>query len=182
MSYENERDIKFVELYQKYRNDVYRVSLQCTKNEQEAQDIAQKVFTAFYLRVDKIRTDRIEAYLRRAARNMSYNWLRDTKREREGVCMDEILELEGFYESAEDTYIHEETENERNLIFADLMKELYVENEMWHDILDSIYFLEMSHDETAELLGITKAVLYSKLHRAKQWFYKRYREKYKEFE
>lgn len=182
MSCEKERDIIFVELYQKYRNDVYRTCLKYTHNEEDAQDIAQKVFTAFYLRMGKIQPERVEGYLRRAAKNMSLNWLRDTKREREGVSLEEIIERESAYESVEDTYIYANERCEKESILATIMTELYLENKMWHDILECLYFLEMSHDETAKLLGITKAVLYSKLYRAKQWLNKRYREKCEEFD
>ena len=78
------KEEKFEELYQQYRNDVYKISLYYTKNEQEAQDITQKVFFALYLRMDKIELQNAREYLLRAARNLSYNWLRDTKKEREG--------------------------------------------------------------------------------------------------
>ena len=181
MSCEKERDIKFVELYQKYQNDVYRTCLKYTHNEHDAQDIAQKVFTELYLRMDKIQPERVVGYLVRAAKNMSLNWLRDTKREREGVCIDDIIEREGAYESVEDTYIYADERHEKETVLSTIMTELYMENKMWHDILECLYFLEMSHDETAKMLGITKAVLYSKLYRAKQWVDKRYREKSKEF-
>ena len=80
------KEEKFEELYQQYRNAVYRISLHYTKNEQEAQDIAQKTFFAFYLRMDKIKLECAREYLFRTAKNLSYNWLRDTKREREGEC------------------------------------------------------------------------------------------------
>ena len=60
------------------------------------------------------------------------------------------------------------------------MRELYLENEVWYEIINSIYCLEMSYDDVAELLNISKSVLYSKLYRAKQWIAKRYKEKYKE--
>lgn len=180
MGCENERDIKFEELYQKHYNYVYRICLKCIKNEQEAQDIAQKVFLAFYLRMDKMQLDCAEAYLVRAAKNMSKNWFRDTKRDRENGSLDEIWEPGSFQESAEEAYIHANDKREKGSIMAEVMDELYEENKMWHDIMEFIYFLEMPHDEVAQMLDITKSVLYSKLYRAKKWFAKRYREKKKE--
>ena len=174
------KEERFEELYQKYRNDVYKASLSITKNEQESQDITQKVFFAFYLRMDKIQIQKAYEYLTRAAKNMSYNWLRDTKKEREGEDAEESLDVQLHMESAEAICLSQEERYENRLILAEIMQELYIENEMWFEVVYSIYCLDMSHDDVAEMLGITKSVLYSKLYRAKQWIARRYKEKYKE--
>ena len=174
------KEEKFEELYQQYRNDVYKASLHITKNEQESQDITQKVFFAFYLRMDKIQMQKAHGYLIRAAKNLSYNWLRDTKKEREGEDAEESLDVKLHMESAEAILLSQEANYEKKLILANIMQELYMENEMWFEIVHSIYCLDMSHDDVAEMLGITKSVLYSKLYRAKQWIAKHYKEKYKE--
>lgn len=180
MGHDRGKEEKFEELYQQYRNDVYKISLYYTKNEQEAQDITQKVFFAFYLRMDKIQLQSAREYLLRAARNLSYNWLRDTKKEREGDDAEDVLAVQMHMESAEAIYLSRAERKERKEILSELMRELYIENEMWYEIIASIYCLGMSHDDVAELLDISKSVLYSKLYRAKQWIAKRYKEKYKE--
>ncbi len=180
MSCDRRKEEEFEKLYQQYRNDVYKISLYYTKNEQEAQDITQKVFFALYLRMDKIQTEYVKAYLITAAKNLSYNWLRDTKKEREGESVDTLTDTSILVESAEESYLLDENESEKKAFWAELMQQLYVENEMWYHILKSIYCLGMSHEDTAEVLGISKGVLYSKLYRAKKWIAKHYKEKYKE--
>ena len=174
------KEEKFEELYQQYRNDVYKISLYYTKNEQEAQDITQKVFFALYLRMDKIELQNAREYLLRAARNLSYNWLRDTKKEREGEDAEEVLDGQLYMESAEATCFSHIEHREKHQILTELMRELYIENENWYEIINLIYCLEMPYDEVTKLLGISKTVLYSKVYRAKQWLLKRYQEKYKE--
>lgn len=173
------KEERFEELYQQHRNDVYKISLYYTKNEQEAQDITQKVFFAFYLRMDKIQLEKAREYLIRAARNLSYNWLRDTKKEREGEDAENVFD-ELYVESVETTCFSRIEQQEENKILSELMRELYIENESWYEAINLLYCVGMSYDDVAKVLGITKAVLYSKTYRAKQWLAKRYQEKYKE--
>ncbi len=180
MSCDRKKEERFEKLYQQYRNDVYRISLYYTRNEQEAQDITQKVFFAFYLRMDKIQMEYVREYLVTAARNLSYNWLRDTKKEREGESVDTLSDTSVLVDSAEDSYLLDENVIEKRVFLGELMQQLYIENEMWYHILKSIYCLGMSHEDTAKLLRISKGVLYSKLYRAKKWIAKHYKEKYKE--
>ena len=180
MSCDRKKREIFEKLYQQYRNDIYKISLYYTKNEQEAQDITQKVIFALYLRLDKIQTEYVKAYLITAARNLSYNWLRDTKKERESESVEALSDTCVLVESAEDTYLLDEDEIEKKAFLGELMQQLYIENEMWYHVLKSIYCLGMSHEDTAKLLGISKSVLYSKLYRAKKWIAKHYKEKYEE--
>lgn len=145
-----------------------------TKDEYIAQDIAQKAFYKLYLHFDNVNLDSVRCYLLRTARNMSYNWLRDMKNETQGEYIENIPEESAILLSAEDEYLKEEKQKERQEFVQDLLHKLWEENESWYDILNLIYCLEKSHDEAAKELGISRDVLYSKLYRAKRWIRKHF--------
>ena len=70
------------ELFRRHYADLCRVALRFVSNEQEAEDIVQELFVSLW---DKRLTQRedleaVGAYLRRATRNRSLNYLRDRKR------------------------------------------------------------------------------------------------------
>lgn len=168
------KEKRFEEIYRTYVHDVYKISLYYTKDEYIAQDIAQKSFYKLYLHFDNVNLDSVRSYLLRTARNLSYNWIRDMKRETEGDYIDNIPEDRAVLLSAEDEYLKEEKQKERERFVQELLHELREENESWYDILNLIYCLEKSHDEAAKELGISRDVLYSKLYRAKRWIRKHF--------
>lgn len=172
------KDEVFEEIYRTYQNDVYKISLYFTKEEYIAQDIAQKAFYKLYLHFENVNLDSVRSYLLRTARNLSYNWLRDMKRETQGEYIDNIPEERAILLSAEDEYIREEKRKERQEFASEIMQKLWEENESWYDILNLIYCLGKPHDEAARELGISRDVLYSKLYRAKRWIRKHFEEKY----
>ena len=70
------------ELFRRYYADLCRVALRFVNNEQEAEDIVQELFVSIWEKRSAQREDltSVRAYLRRAARNRSLNFLRDRKR------------------------------------------------------------------------------------------------------
>jgi RNA polymerase sigma-70 factor (ECF subfamily) len=70
------------ELFRRYYPELCRVALRFVINEQEAEDIIQELFVSIWEKRETQRDDlgSVGAYLRRAARNRSLNYLRDRKR------------------------------------------------------------------------------------------------------
>lgn len=179
MEYKRIKEVRFEKIYRTFQNDVYKISLYYTKEEHIAQDISQKVFYQFYLHFDNVNLDSVRSYLLRSARNMSYNWLRDTKREVHGEHLDVIQEEDIPHYSTEDEYIRDEQARERKEFVVMLLERLREENESWYEIVNLIYCLEKPHHEVAKELGISRDVLYNKLYRAKKWMQKKFAEEYK---
>lgn len=178
MEYKMIKDEKFNRIYRTYQNDVFKISLYYTKDEYISQDITQKVFYQFFLHLDNVKKDSIRAYLIRSARNLSYNWLRDTKREVNGDLLDIIPEENVPQYSTEDEYIRDEEERERKVFVAMLMERLREENESWYDVVNLVFCMEKPHDLAAKELGITREVLYNRLYRAKKWLRKKFEDEY----
>lgn len=181
MEYERTKDEIFDEIYRTYQKDVYKISLYFTKDTYIAEDIAQKSFIKLYLHFEDVNLDCVRAYLFRTARNLSYNWLRDSQKEWRGEYLENIPEENVPQYSVEDQYIHREEQDRKREFIGKIMEELYEENESWYDILHLIYGLEKSHEQVAEELRITRDVLYSKLYRAKRWIRKKFENEYENF-
>lgn len=179
MEYKRIKEEKFEEIYRTFQNDVYRISLYYIKDMHTAQDITQKVFYQFYMHYENINPDSVRAYLFRSARNLSYNWIRDTKREVGGEYLDVMPEENVPQYSTEDEYIRDEHEREAKEFVSFLMEQLREENESWYNIVNLIYCMEKPHDEVAKELGISREALYNKLYRAKKWMRKKFETEYK---
>ena len=115
----------------------------------------------------------------RSAKNLLFNYFRDTKREVQDVEGAEVLlRKEHATESLEESYLREEKrieeENFSTVILADLQKN-YPNG---YEVIYRIFNEDKSHDEIAEELGISKDVLYSRLRRVKNWIRKKYRKDY----
>ncbi|MEM9930071.1 MAG: RNA polymerase sigma-70 factor [Bacteroidota bacterium] len=69
-------------LFRRYYADLCRIALRFVQDEQEAEDIIQDLFVSIWEKRATQREDleAVGAYLRRAARNRSLNYLRDRKR------------------------------------------------------------------------------------------------------
>lgn len=171
------KEERFEEIYRIYQHDVYKISVYYTKDDYIAQDIAQKAFYKLYLHFENVNIDSVRSYLLRTARNLSYNWLRDSKYE-QGDYVDNIPEEIAILRSAEDEYILDEKQRERQEFVGEIMQKVSEENESWYEILNLIYCLDKPHDEAARELGMSRDVLYNKLYRAKRWIRKHYEKEY----
>lgn len=180
MPYNAHKGEKFEEVYRTYRNDVYRTSLYYIKDPDVAQDITQNVFYYFYCHFDNVNPDSIRAYLLRSCRNLSYNWLRDNKRQVGGDYIDNMPEENIPQYSVEDQYIRQEQDVSNREFIGRIMEELREENPSWYHILNLIYCLEKSHEDVCDELNMTRDVLYSKLYRAKRWIRKKFENEYRE--
>ncbi len=180
MQYNKINSEKFNEIYKTFHNDVYKLSLYYTKDTYAAEDVVQKVFYQFYIHSSNVDEDRVRAYLLHSARNMSFNWLRDKKKEVTGEYLDVLEEEEVPYHSAEDEYIRDERSRERSLFVNDMLECLRKENESWYQVVNLILCLDKPHDEVAKELGMTRDVLYSKLYRAKKWLRKNFEKEFKD--
>ena len=174
------KEERFAELYLRYKNIVYRTSLHYTKNACEAEDIMQKIFCRLLEYLDYVNEEKLEGYLVKAAKNMSYNWLRNTKKEREGIEFEDLTDHSVITQSAEELYLQKEKEEDMRVFSSEMMERVREENESWYHIINLIYGLGVSHDDAAKMLGISKSVLYSKLHRAKKWIRKHFYDKFED--
>lgn len=173
------KEEKFENIYRTYEHDVYRVALYFTKDAFTAQDVSQKAFYNFYLHMDNVSEERIRPYLLRTARNLSYNWTRDSRWEYQGEYLENIPEDKLSLLGPEEAYVRQEYQRDVKEFFDELMSVLQEENESWYNILTLVYGLGKKQEDVAYELGLTLEVLHSKIYRAKRWIRKRYENEYR---
>ena len=175
MTIRTDSEERFDEIYVEYKKDIYQICKSYLKDEDLANEIMHKTFVKVYERYRHEKPEKMKAYLSYAAKHLSLNYIRDTKHE---VQSDEIevhaMQQAEVVPSPEDSMIHEENRKRRIAFGASIFREVEAKNANWYAILYMMIVLEMDHDEIAEKLGITKEVLYARLHRAKVWIRKTY--------
>ncbi len=71
----------FQELYESYAPEVYRFALWLAGDRSEAEDITSETFVRAWVRIDKIRTETLKAYLFTVARNFYLEQQRKNNRQ-----------------------------------------------------------------------------------------------------
>ena len=177
MEHEIGKEETFESIYRTYETCIYRLCLSLTRNEEDAKELSQRTFFEFYLRMDNINLELAGAYLSRTAKNLAYNMTRDNRRR----AYEELEELdESTYAtmSVEDAYIEKEEKAEKKGFSNSILDHIREKNMFWFQVIYRAYCLNMSHAEIANELGLSKDVVNSRIHRAKEWLLKNYREEY----
>ncbi len=71
------KEEKFDVLYQSYVGDIYKVCLYLTKNQEQAQEAAQRTFVKFYDCFENVSSDCVFAYLVNTAKNFACDYKKD---------------------------------------------------------------------------------------------------------
>lgn len=147
------------EIYRLYHRAMYNTSIRIVGDATEAEDIMQD---AFFKAFDKINTYRNEvsfgAWLKRIVVNMALDFVK--KRKLPQVSIDEAYVLSDEANEEDYNYSPESVEQLMNAI-----KEL---PEGYRLVVTLFYIEGYSHDEIADMLGITSSTSRSQLVRAKK--------------
>lgn len=180
MEYESTKEERFESIYRSYEADVYRACLHLAQDEYLAEEMTQQAFVNFYERFDTLEIECVKGYLIQSAKNLIYNYYRDTQKEwKPDEEEEELLEMNLITGSVEDQYFDEMKKALAKELTDEILAGLKEHNEGWYDMIYKMFILDMSHEEISQELGVTKEVLYSRLHRAKLWIQKNYKENFK---
>lgn len=178
-----EREALFDEIYRKYESVVYNVAMSLLQDEDAASDVVQEAFWRFHERMDDICDTSVRAYLIVSVRNLSYNYVRDEKHEVQSENVEiEAVKAEIPSESAEETYFCGERRKMKIQLGAEIFEALREKNEGWYEIMYLAYVENMSYDEIAVKLGLTKDGLYCRVYRAKEWIQRKYGYRFEDVE
>lgn len=181
MKSKSELESKFNSIYQAYEQEVYRVCLYYVRDSYAAHDLAQQVFINFYERYESVSETGVKAYLLISARNLSYNYLRNAKKEMQsGEVEGEATKKDYVTESLEEKYIEEEERKKRIAFGAQIFQEIREKHSVWYEPLYMMLVQGMDYDEISEKLGVSKGLLYSRIHRAKEWILEEYGAEFKD--
>ena len=152
----------FSEIYKKYVMTAYSAAMQVVHNEADADDIAQETMVKLYLNIDALDEDRVEGWVRVAAKNLGIDYQRKTQRF-DWNELDEDLRAE-----------------EMELPTLEVMDALKDHDESGYYITREIKVHERSEKEVASEMGITIGNLRVKMTRTKKWLCQHFADKARE--
>lgn len=181
MKFKSKSDDEFNSIYWAYEHDVYRVCLHYVKDEHVARELTQRTFIKFYERNIDVSETGVKAYLLTAVKNLAFNHIRDEKRAQQRL-ENEANEYLADYatQSLEERYIEEEERRKRIAFGAQIFQDIKEKHSVWYDPLYLMLVKGMDYDEISEQLHVSKALLYSRIHRAKEWILKEYGAEFKD--
>lgn len=171
-----EENVIYEDLFEKYSDMVYRICASIVKNHHAALDLTQEVFIQAYRKRASIRTDNMQAWLRKTAKNKSINYYRKNKRDyQREVSVDsyfgETLELEAMNHVV--ALIQElfSANPEDNILFKELVQQVAVaigELEVPSNYIVIEHLIDGKPLKAiAESYGLNQQTTYTKARRAK---------------
>lgn len=145
-------------LMQNYQEQVYKVALSFTKNQDSAMDVTQNVFLKAYQNIAGFRGDSLfKTWLTRIAYNESQNWQKKNKH----VFSDEDPDKTAAFDGIEEEYLANENR-------TTLLRSLYTLNTKYRLAVVLRYFENYSIREIADTLSCSEGVVKNMLFRSLQ--------------
>ncbi|MBN1955458.1 MAG: sigma-70 family RNA polymerase sigma factor [Anaerolineae bacterium] len=150
------------ELYELYKNRIFRAALAITRDRQGAEDVLQEAFLRLFTHVDQIRTDvPVGPWLYRVTVNLSCTWLQ--KRRRRFPLLDSILD-----QLAAPLHLSPERLVERGEVYEAVQRAI-ANLPLSHRIVVVLFYLEgLNLSEIAEVVEIPEGTVKSRLYYARE--------------
>lgn len=164
-------DDAFEELVRKYEYFVYNVAFQILKNAEDASDIAQESFLKAYKSIKTFRGDcKFSSWLYRIVSNTSKDYLRSKKTSSSSSLYETDEDGEEREISIPDTDIGGDPERslQRDEEIAMVRRAIMSLPEKHREIVVLRDIEGISYDDIAEMLGLEKGTVKSRLNRARQ--------------
>lgn len=151
------------ELYEQYKDLVYRTALAITRDEHAAEDILQESFVRLYTYCATVDGERpLKPWLYRVAVNLSYDW---SHKRRWIQPVDDLLEWLAGIPSA---FPAPDRETERNET-ASLVREVVADLPEAHRAVVVLFYMEnLSLEEMTRVLDLPLGTVKSRLHYARE--------------
>lgn len=131
------------------------------RDREEAEDILQEVFLAFWNKIEGINEKTHLAYLYRTAYNRTINRIKKIGRSKE-FPVDSIEKLQPYIQEDE---VNTNTNDDLSNLVANALSKLKTKESI---LIELQYFQKMSYAEIADKLGLSLSAVDSRLFRAKQ--------------
>ncbi len=171
---------RWEEVYERYSDDIYRMLLHLLQDTRYVDDIVHDTFLCFYEEMDHVKGKLLFPWLSHVARNLASN---KYKRMQIAVEKEQKYTLSQGEEcaSVEEECIEKETCMELRKFRESIFTRLNREHPLWAEALLLVCVLEIPQTEVAKRLGVRDNVVHSRLHRARQWLEKHYRDEMESF-
>jgi RNA polymerase sigma-70 factor (ECF subfamily) len=153
----------FAEIVRRYQRAVYRVAYALTRNESDADDLAQEAFVRAYRALGRFRAgEPLYPWLSRIVTNLAFSLFRRRKRRPE-TALEPLVEA-GMQWGTDDDPADKVAERER----VQHMQESFAELKPEHQAVLALRVIEdRSYDEIAKTLGVPIGTVMSRLSRAR---------------
>jgi RNA polymerase sigma-70 factor (ECF subfamily) len=151
------------ELYELFKDVVYRTALAITRDEHAAEDILQECFVRLYHYAESIDTERpLKPWLYRVVVNLSYDWF---SRKPTLQPLDDVLEWLSGLPNVLPSPDRKTEEEELYKMVRDVIEEL----PMSHQAVVVLFYLEnLSLEEVAEVMELPVGTVKSRLYHARK--------------
>lgn len=146
---------RYENIVQKESKKLFNYLLKTLRNREDAEDIFQETFLAFYNNIDRVNPSTYKSYIFTTAYHKALNLIRKRKNNKEFAT-----------ENAENFQTKkEEKPKEKNLIVKEALSQLTQEEAL---IIELQFYQKMSYKEIAKSLNTTEPAIDSKLVRTKK--------------
>lgn len=160
----------FRTLIEKYRNYLYHIVYGVLRNRKDAEDVTQEVFVQIYVSLPQYKFQGLKSWMSRIAVNKAIDYKRKIQRRKENLtdAIEEVSRLH-FADDAERPLL----EKERQVLVHTMLNRMPAN---YREVMRAFYLEEKTHKQIAAEQGVAEKTIASKLHRARKWIQKNWRE------
>ena len=175
---ESERRKDFDAVYKKYRNQIFQTALMNIRNPDDAEDIAQEALMRYYIHRAHSEVENPKSWLLVTAKNLAYNHVKRTRRERLLHEDEDIVSMLGREPDPEDIFFENMWKKEVLEYTDKILAAVLERNKKWYDVLIYAHGMEIPRQELADSMDTTVDALASMLQRARNWIRENYRDEF----
>lgn len=163
------------QIYKEYYKLVYPMVFYIVQDHQVSEDIIQESFIRIIERGSQLSDiGSMDSWLRKVARNVTYNFLRKIKRNRNELAYDAVFTNREPPEGL--VYPRLEEEVELKLLKEDIIKYMNLLKPEYRLLIEMKCGREYSYKDIAETMGATESIVRQRLFRARESVKKKLRE------
>ncbi len=169
MSNRAQWETEFEDLFKKNYSRLFYCALDWVEDSEAAKDIVSELFSEVWNQYERLRNEKIEAYLYRSVRNRSINYLKHKA---------VVIQHQQSFLSMKEEFIDEDAAaHEENLQLIDSTLEQFTPQTRF--IFEQCYFKGKKYQEVADLMGISSSAVHKHMNKAFAIFRKAFAEKEK---
>lgn len=163
----------FEKIVEAYKNYIFAIILNFTRDNNEVENIAQEVFLQIYLSLNKYESDNFKGWISRLTSNKTIDYMRSKKRHFKEEVIDhseEVIEKIRIneVETPEESLVKNEREEE-------IMKICRSLSPIYRETILKFYMEGKSYEEIAEEEGVTEKTIASRLYRGRNMMKEKWR-------
>lgn len=166
---------KFHRIYENYKNLIFKVAYEETKDYYLAQDICQKTFEKLYGYQEHVDEERVKSWLIVVASNEARDYFR--KGGKYSVLLSGTAEMEYLIEHENCIDLHVDREAKKQLLDR-MLEGLCQKNRAWYEVFMLVEYLEIPRKVIAKQRKISLSTVDAYLRKAKKWLNKHYQKDY----